>query len=178
VSVVVAPALKRWTHRLAPPVDAQAPAEVETAPRPTTLIVSVPGAPAAVNVAETLRAAVMLTEHVGLVPLQEPPQPPNRAPLAGVAVSVIVVPALKVAPQVLAPFPQLIAAPDTRPAPETVTFSGNVPDEPPLNVATTFFDASKVSVQVGVVPVQEPLQPVKVAPAVGVAVRVAVEPAA
>ncbi|HEY3086736.1 MAG TPA: hypothetical protein VGJ59_01560, partial [Jatrophihabitantaceae bacterium] len=87
-------------------------------------------------------------------------------------------PELKVAVQVLAPLPQLIEAPVTRPGPETETLSGNVPADPPLNVATTVFDASKVTVQVVAVPVQAPLQPVKVAPAVGVAVRVAVEPAA
>jgi hypothetical protein len=159
-------------------VDAHDPAADETAPRPTTLIVSVPGAPAAVKVAETLRAAVMLTEHVAPVPLQEPPQPPNLAPLAGVALSVMVVPELNVALHALAPFPQLIEAPATRPGPETDTFSGKVPDDPPLNVAIAFFDASNVSEQVVPVPAQAPLQPVKVAPAAGVAVRFAVEPAA
>ena len=130
------------------------------------------------NVAEMLRAAVILTEHVGPVPLQEPPQPPNVAPLAGVAVSVTVVPELNVALQAVAPFPQLIEAPATRPAPETDTVSGKVPAEPPLNVAITFFDASNVSEHVVPVPAHAPLQPVKVAPGAGVAVRVAPEPAA
>src|SRR5204863_3031953 len=75
-SLAVAPALKCWTQVFARPVDAHAPADVDTAPRPTTLIVSVPGVPAAVNVADTLRAEVMLTVHLGAVPAQAPPQPP------------------------------------------------------------------------------------------------------
>jgi hypothetical protein len=178
VSVAVALALKRWTHFLAGPVDAHAPAALETAPRPTTLIVSVPGGPAALNVAETLRAAVMLTEHVGPVPLQDPPQPPNIAPPAGVAVSVTVVPELNVALHLVALFPQLIEAPATWPGPETDTFRGKVPAEPPLNVAITFLDASNVSEHVVPVPAQAPLQPVKVAPGAGAAVRVAPDPAA
>jgi hypothetical protein len=119
----------------------------------------------------------MLTVHLGDVPVQAPPQLVNVALLVGVAVRVIVVPELKVALQLVPPFPQLIEAPVTRPAPVTVTFSGKVL-EPPLNVATTVFAASKVTVQIVAAPVQAPLQPVKVAPAAGVAVRVAVEPAA
>jgi len=151
---------------------------VDTEPRPTTLIVSVPGFPVEANVAVTPRAAVMLTVHLGAVPLHAPPQPENVAPLVGVAVSVIVVPELNVALHALPPLPQLIEAPVTRPGPETDTFNGNVLEpEPPLNVAITVFDASKVTVQVVAVPVQAPLQPVNVAPAPGVAVSVALDPA-
>jgi hypothetical protein len=177
VSVALAPALKCWTQVFAGPVDAHAPADVDTAPRPTTLIVSVPGVPADVNVADTLRAAVMLTVHFGVVPEHEPPQPPKVAALPGVAVSVTVVPELKVALHVVPPLPQLIEAPVTRPGPETETLSGNVPAAPPLKLAVTDFDASNVTVHVIAVPVHAPLQPVKVAPPVGVAVRVAVDPA-
>jgi hypothetical protein len=118
----------------------------------------------------------MLTVHLGVVPVHVPPQLPKMAPLAGVAVRVIVVPELKVALQVLAPFPQLIDPPVTRPGPETETFNDKALD-PPLKVAITVFDASKVTVQVVAVPVQAPLQPVNVAPAPGVAVSVALDPA-
>jgi hypothetical protein len=131
-----------------------------------------------VNVAETLFAAVMLTVHLGVVPAHAPPQPPKVAALPGVAVNVTVVPELKVALHVLAPLPQLIDAPVTRPGPETDTLSGNVPAAPPLKLAVTVFDASNVTVQLVAVPLQAPLQPVKVAPAAGVAVSVMVEPAA
>ncbi|MBF0337158.1 MAG: hypothetical protein HQL05_04930 [Nitrospirae bacterium] len=45
-------------------------------------------------------------------------------------------------------------------------------DAEPVNVAVTFFAADIVTVQVDVVPVQSPIQPVKVEPEFGVAVRV------
>ena len=46
------------------------------------------------KVAVTDRAALIVTGHVGLVPVQLPPQPPNVDPLAAVAVSVTLAPLL------------------------------------------------------------------------------------
>jgi hypothetical protein len=57
-----------------------------------------------VKVAVTLVAILTVITQV-LVPLHAPPQPANVEPLAGVAVSVMLVPAVSVALQVL---PQLI----------------------------------------------------------------------
>src|SRR5262249_41493075 len=125
VRVAVAPALKCWTQVLAGPVLAQVPAEVETAPLPWTPIVKVPAVPPPLNVAETLFAALIGTEHVLAAPEQAPPQPLKVAPSAGVSVSVTVVPELNVALHALAPLPQLMLFPVTRPEPETVTVSGN-----------------------------------------------------
>jgi hypothetical protein len=157
---------------------AQAPAAVETEPRPATLSVSVPAAPAAVNDAVTVRAEVMVTVQVEAVPEHEPPQPANVAPLEGVSVIVADVPGAKVAVQVAPPVPQLIPPPETRPGPLAVTVSAKVL-VPPENDAVTVFAALKVTVQVGVVPVQvPPPQPENVAPVDGVAVSVAVELAA
>jgi hypothetical protein len=45
-----------------------------------------------VKVAETLRAVVIATAHVGTVPLHTPPQPLKLHPLLGVAVNVTVGP--------------------------------------------------------------------------------------
>jgi hypothetical protein len=145
---------------------------VDTVPLPPTLIVSVPGAPAAVNVAETLRDTDIETEQVVAVPEHEPPQPANLAPAAGTAARVTVEPEATFVLQAVDPLPQLIAPPVTRPGPETETLSWTVL-VPPVNVAVTAFDALKVTVQVGVVPVQvPPPQPANVAPLAGVAVSV------
>ena len=71
------------------------------------------------------------------------------------------------------PLPQVIAPPVTLPGPVTDTVSCTLL-VPPVNVADTDFDALKVTMQVGVVPVHEPPQPAKVAPGDGVAVSVSV----
>jgi hypothetical protein len=84
VNTAEAPALKCWTHVFVPPVLAQAPAEVDTDPRPSTRTVSVPGVPAVANVADTVFADVMLTVQVAVVPVHDPPQPRKEAPEAGV----------------------------------------------------------------------------------------------
>ena len=178
VSLTVAPALKCWVHVFAAPVLAQAPAALETAPRPLTLSVSVPGVPPPplpLNVAETLRAAVMTTVHVVAFPEQAPPQPVKVWPLAGVAISVTLVPELKVALHVVAPLPQLMLVPVTLPAPATETVSGS-PLVPPVKVAVTLSDWVNVTVQLVTVPEQAPPQPVKVAPVDGVARSTAVDP--
>jgi hypothetical protein len=130
-----------------------------------------------VKVAETLFALVIDTEHVGAVPAHEPPQPANFAPVAGFSVSVTVVPWATCVLHAAEPLPQAIAPPVTLPAPVTDTVSWTLL-VPPVNVAVTAFDALKVTVQVGVVPVHAPPQPAKVAPVDGVAVSVTVEFAA
>jgi hypothetical protein len=117
----------------------------------------------------------MLIAQEAAVPVQAPPQPPNDAPVAGVSVSVAVVPCARVTVQTVAPFPQLIPFPLIRPGPVADTVSANVLD-PPENDAVTVFAALKVTVQVVVVPVQvPPPQPVNAAPAEGAAVSVTIE---
>jgi hypothetical protein len=120
----------------------------------------------------------MLTVHVAEVPVQAPPQPLKEAPLVGVSVRIIVVPAASWALQFVAPLPQVIPPPVTRPGPAADTVSAYVV-VPPAKVAVTVFEAVKVTVQVGEVPTHvPPPQPVNVAPLEGVAVRVTVELAA
>ena len=66
------------------------------------------------NVAVTLRSAVIETLHVGVVPLQAPLQPPNTEPAAGLAVSAALVPAGKSSTQ---SFGQAMPGPETLPLP-------------------------------------------------------------
>jgi hypothetical protein len=93
-------------QRIPPPV---------TVPFPNTLTESATVAPPAaappVKVAFTLLETVIDTVHVVAVPPQAPVQPAKVAPVAGVAISVTVVPIAKLAEQMFAPFPQLIAPP-------------------------------------------------------------------
>ena len=90
-----------------------------TFPAPVTPTVSgALVAVAAVNVAVTLRACVIVTVHVETVPVHAPPQPVNVAPELGVAASVTralaacgavhVVPQLRPAP-VMVPLPEIWA---------------------------------------------------------------------
>jgi hypothetical protein len=153
------------------------PALVETDPLPVTVIDSVPGA-AAVNVAVTALVLVIVTVHVGAVPAHAPPQPLKVAPAAGVAVSVTEAPDGMFALQAAPPLPQLIPVPVTWPLPLTETESRNVEPPPPppvVNVAVTDFAAFISTLQVVLVPVQDPPQPEKVAPAAVDAVSVTVE---
>ena len=69
-------------------------------PVPALLTVSVGGAWTPVNVALTLWLALSVNVQVGLLPLQAPPQLVKLSFAAGVAVSVICVPLLKLAVQV------------------------------------------------------------------------------
>ena len=177
-SVTEAPALKCWMQVLLGPMAVHAPAVVETVPLPPTLIVSVPGVPPPVKVAETFFALVIDTEHVVAVPAHEPPQPANFAPEAGVAVSVTLDPWVTCALHAADPLPQLIVPPVTFPGPETETVSGTCA-VPPVKVADTLTDAVMVKVQVVAVPepAQAPPHPANVAPPAGVAVRVTTVPA-
>jgi hypothetical protein len=110
------------------------------------------------------------------VPLQPPPlQPLKVEPAAGVAVKVTAVPlpnsAEQVAPHAM-PAGELVTVPV--PAPDLLTVSVKVWS---AKVAVTVVAALSVTVQVPV-PEQPPLQPLKVEPAAGVAVKVTAVPLA
>ncbi|HTX52057.1 MAG TPA: hypothetical protein VMD08_01505 [Candidatus Baltobacteraceae bacterium] len=113
----------------------------------------------------------------GAVPEHPPPlQPAKVDPPLGVAVKVTLVPlaklALQVAPQLI-PAGLLVTVPV--PVPASVTVKGYVIW---VKVAVTFWTALMVTVQ-GPVPLHPPpLQPVKVDPPLGVAVRVTIVPLA
>src|SRR3954468_16448371 len=128
------------------PTAVHAPSFVETVPLPPTLMVSVPGAPAAVKVAETLLELDIETEHVMAVPEHEPPQPANFAPVPGFAVSVTVEPWATCALQSVCPLPQVMSPPVKLPGPLTETISWTLL-VPPVNVATTDLDEVNVTVQ-------------------------------
>ena len=121
----------------------------------------------------TLFAWVMVRVH-GPVPAQAPPHPVKVEPVSGVAVSFTDVLAPKVAVQFLAqssPAGSELILPV--PLPFLDTLSGYVDaGAATANVAVTLLAASIVTVQV--VPMQAPLQPVKVEPVAGVAVNVTV----
>lgn len=121
-----------------------------------------------VKVAETLRAAVMVTVQVDAVPVQAPLQPAKLLPDAGTAVRVTDVPLTKSAPQVV---------PQAMPAGAEVTVPAPLPSLTTLNgrcrsvkVAVTERGAVMVTVQ-DPVPEQAPVQPAKVESSSAVAVR-------
>jgi hypothetical protein len=141
-----------------------------TVPEPARLTVSVNDCSAKVAVAE--RAAFIVTVHAP-VPVHAPLQPVKVAPAAGVAVSVTAAPAANDAEQVvpqLMPAGALVTVPD--PAPARLTLRAK---DCRAKVAVAELAAFIVTVHAPV-PVHAPLQPVKVAPAAGVAVRVTAVP--
>jgi hypothetical protein len=153
-------------HVIPPPV---------TVPRPVTATLSSTSAvEPPEKVAVTLRAALIVTEHVRADPLHASPQPVNVSPVLGVAVSVTFVPDASVAEQVVPPSPQLIPPPVTVPLPVTETVSGNVVGEadPPEKLAVTFLSPVIVTVQVEPLVLVHPDQLVNDPPEGGVAVRV------
>jgi hypothetical protein len=117
--------------------------------------------------------------HSAAVPLHAPPQPPNDAPGAAVAVSVTEAPCVSFALHADLPFPHEIPPPETEPGPETATVSGT-PAAPlsPENAAETLRAAVIATLHVLAEPLHAPPQPSNVAPVDGVAVRVMLEPAA
>src|SRR5262249_41069596 len=128
------------------------------------------------KVAVTDCAAFTVTVQVLTVPVQPPLQPVKVEPAAGVAVKVTAGPIVKGGGQG-APPENPVGAPGT----------GGVAGEPRVLVrgrgkdgggrlAGTEGAACTVRVQVLAVPVQPPLQPVKVEPAAGVAVNVTAVP--
>ena len=135
----------------------------------------VPPPPLVLNVAVTLRAAVIDSVHPA-VPVQLPPQPANVEPLAAVAVSVTFVLLAKLAVQLL---PQLMPDGDEvtvpLPVPALVTASEKL--DVPLNVAVTERAAVMDTVQVPV-PVHAPLHPANVDPLDAAAVSVTEVPLA
>lgn len=162
-------------HVLLAPALAQRPAGALTEPLPTSLSVSVAVAAASTpppeNLAVTLFADVIDTVHVVRVPEHAPLQPRNFRPADGFATSVTVAPGLSLAVQTR---PQTIPPPVTVPFPETETESVTVLGGGAENVAVTVFADVIETLHVGDVPLHAPPQPVKVAPAAGVAVRVTV----
>src|SRR5581483_8826868 len=144
----------------APPSQLIAPAAPVTLPLPVTITVSGTLGPP-VNVAVTLFAADIVKVHVELSPLHAPLQPAKVAPVTGRALSVTDVSALISALQALPPPPQLISLfpvpPMTLPAPTTATVSGKTWS----NVAFTLRSVSIWTVQVGLLPEQSVLHPVK-----------------
>jgi hypothetical protein len=132
---------------------------------------------AAVNVAVTLRAALIVTTQFP-VPEHAPLQPAKLLPALGVAASVTTVPAVKLLEQV--PGQLIPAGPDaTVPLPvpavltESVKLGGGVTTG--SNVAVTLRAALMVTVHAPV-PEQAPLHPANVLPFVGVAVSVTTVP--
>ncbi len=107
------------------------------------------------------------------MPPHAPVHPPNVAPVVGVATSVTVAFCANVAEQIVAPLPQLIAPapPLTAPLPLTATVSWTAG----VKVAVTARSAAIVTVQVGPVPVQSPVHPVRTYPSFGFADNVTVE---
>jgi hypothetical protein len=113
----------------------------------------------------------MTTVHCAEVPEHAPLQPANTAPAFGEACNVTEVFVAYVSEQSVKPLPQLIPGPVTRPFPVTVTDSVAVVGAV-VNVAVTLFDVLMTRVHIVPVPVHEPPQPVKLAPAFGVSVKV------
>jgi hypothetical protein len=147
-----------------------------TVPEPAPALLTVRVKDGTANVAVTVVAAFSVTVQVP-VPEQPPPlQPEKVEPAAGVAVKVTAVPlayaAMHVAPQEI-PAGLLV----TVPIPEPVLFTVSV-KACRAKVAVTVVAALSVTVQVPVPEQPPPLQPEKVEPATGVAVKMTAEPPA
>jgi hypothetical protein len=146
-----------------------APGELVTVPEPEPAFVTVSMRFA--NVAVTALLALIVRVQVP-VPVQSPLQPVNVEPVAGVAVSVTLVPSSypfeHVAPQLIVPG-ELVTVPDPVPAFVTVRVRWIT------NVAVAALFALIVSVHVPV-PLQSPLQPLNLEPEAGVAVSVTLVP--
>jgi hypothetical protein len=144
--------------------------ELVTVPDPAPAGVTVSVCGTAANVAVTLRAAVMLTVQVVVLPVQSPDQLVNVDPAPGAAVRVTDVPLLKDAEHVepqLIPAGELVTEPEPVPASATDRVCCTIP-----NVAVTLRAAVMLTVQVVDEPEQAPDQEVNVEPAAGAAVRV------
>jgi hypothetical protein len=153
---------------------------VITKPEPERLTFTGPSGfrgaePVPENVAVTVFAAFIVTVQVVFVPAQAPPQLSNFPPVPALARRTTLVFAASFSVHMVAPLPQLIPPPVTTPRPVTETESGNVPGAPPVKVAVTLLALVMETTQVGEVPLQAPPQPVKVAPAAGVADKVTFE---
>src|SRR5262247_2410708 len=145
-------------------------------PLPAPVLLTVSAKPCSAKVAVTDCAALTVTVQVP-VPVQPPPlQPVKLEPAAGAAVRVTAVPlaneAEHVAPHVM-PAGALVMVP--LPAPVLLTVSAKLWT---AQVAVTDCAALIVTAQEPVPVQQPPLQPVKLEPAAGVAVRVTAVPLA
>ena len=142
-----------------------------TVPLPVTLTLrvywAVGGGGLAVKVAVTARLALIAGAQLA-VPPQSPLQPVKAKPLAGVALKVMLLPAASVSVQSL---PQEIPAGVgvllTLPLPTTLTLrvywaTGGGGLVVKVKLAVTARPALRVRVQLGVLPLQSPLQPVNV----------------
>src|SRR6185312_14623895 len=126
------------------------------------------------KVALTDFAASMVTLHAP-VPLQAPPQPANAEPVSGVAVKLTTVPLAKLAEHVV---PQEIPGGVLVTVPVPVPLLATVREKGPglaVKFALTDFAASMVTLHAPV-PLQAPLQPAKVEPESGVAVKFTTAP--
>jgi hypothetical protein len=127
-----------------------------------------------VKIAVALRSAVMTSVQVAAVPVQAPLQPVKLEPGAATAVSVTVVPLTRlseqVAPQAMTDAASLVTVPLPVPAATTWSAAWTV------KIAVALRSAVMTSVQVAAVPVQAPLQPVKLEPGAATAVSVTVVP--
>jgi len=146
-----------------------------TVPVPVPASVIVRATAAALNVAVTAFAAVIVTTH-DVVPVHAPLQPANVEPADGVAVSDTCVPVAKFATHALGqlmPAGLLVTVPV--PVPASVTVRAAVVDA--LNVAVTASAALIVTTHEAV-PVHAPLQPANAEPVEAVGVSVTCVPAA
>jgi len=171
---VTAVPLANGAEHVAPQVTPAGLLVTVPAPAPALLAVSVKVCRA--NVAVTEAAALIVTVQ-GPVPEQPPPLQPVKVELAsGVAVKVTAVPlangAEHVAPQAI-PAGLLVTVP--APAPALVTVRAK---DCTANVAVTEVAAFNVTLQVPEPEQPPPLQPEKVEPAAGVAVKVTAVPLA
>ena len=126
------------------------------------------------NVPVTDRASFIVIVHVVAVPLHAPSHPLNRAWVPGIAVSVTIVPTLKLAEQLapqMIPAGSLVTAPAAEPREVTVNVT-----EIAANVAVTVVAALTVTVQVPVPLHHPPLHPANADPAAAVAVSDTVVP--
>jgi hypothetical protein len=158
--VTLVPLLKLAVHAGGQPIPAGL---LLTVPLPATVTVN--GKLTTPNVAVTELLPFIVIAHPP-VPVQAPLHPVKLLPVVGVAVSVTMLPPLKLAVQVpgqLIPAGLLV----TVPPPKTVTESGNIC----VNVAVTDAAALIVTMQLPV-PLQPPLQSEKLQPAAGVSVSV------
>src|SRR5437870_1208879 len=148
--------------------------ELVTVPLPLPALLTVSAKVGGVKVAVTVVAAETVTTQVPGPQHPPPLQPLKVEPVAGIAVSVTAVPLAKlaeqVAPQVI-PAGELVTVP--LPVPAGVTVRVKVWS---AKVAVTVVAALRVTVQVPLPEQPPPLQPLKVEPAVGVAVSVTAVP--
>ncbi len=173
VSATTVPAAKFWLHPFSPLQ--LMPAGVETTvPLPPTVTASESYCTSGVKDAPTLCAVLIVTVHVSAPPVQAPVHPTKAFPLAGEAVNVTAVPLaydwLQV-PALVQLIPEGLEV--TEPAPPTVTWSVSIWTAG-AKLAETLKLELTTTTQVGEAPEHAPLQPRKVWPEAGAAVRVTV----